>query len=401
MTKITNPFRGLKVDELLSCVQKSARLLEAHARELRDSLIFEIYHDTEAIKNTNNNVQMRVEDIHKTVSAVGQDVHGISAQYEKHEKRLGSRIDELKEYWAEQIHDALESQNGLFQMLKDVVYGEKPVPITDAHLTHPFLVFQHGEPGLDTNRSPDSPPGLPSPQVHSFLVQILDVRYEQGDRDLLMILRQTQEFDLACKTLLARVLANTRFRRWITAGDSDLIYVEGRLDPSSFGRTSPVAYICANLVHLFQDKPKTMTLYFFCGQHVASNDNLQGPKGLIRSILAKLLMAWPDAPLSNIDLTSFQEDIERISIDVLCHTFELILGQAPSDCTLYLVIDDLSQFERDSWDDDYASLLYMLNGLVQNGGFGPRVMVLVTSPIRSRWLAELAQGQTIELTERG
>jgi hypothetical protein len=124
MTKITNPFRGLKVEELLSCVQKRARLLEAHARELRDSLIFEIYHDTEAIKKTNNNVQMRVEEIHKSVSAVGQDVHGISAQYEKHEKRLGSRIDELQEFWAEQIHDALESQNGLFQMLKDVVYGE-------------------------------------------------------------------------------------------------------------------------------------------------------------------------------------------------------------------------------------------------------------------------------------
>jgi hypothetical protein len=216
-----------------------------------------------------------------------------------------------------------------------------------------------------------------------------------------MILRQTQEFDLACKTLLARVLANARFRRWITAGDSDLIYVEGRLDPSSYGRTSPVAYICANLVHLFQDKPKTMTLSFFCGQHVASNDDLQGPKGLIRSILAKLLMAWPDAPLSNVDLTSFQEDIARISIDVLCHTFEQVLGQAPSDCTLYLVIDDLAQFERDSWVNDYASLLSMLDHLVQNGGFGPRVMVLVTSPIRNRWLAELARSQTIELTERG
>ena len=128
MTKVFVPFKGFKVDELLSYVQRSARRLEAHAQVLKDDLIVKIYHGTESVKETSNDVQVRVKEIHRSVSAVGQNVRNISARYEQHEERIGSRIDELKDFWEQQIQDALASQNGLFQMLRDVVNGELPCP---------------------------------------------------------------------------------------------------------------------------------------------------------------------------------------------------------------------------------------------------------------------------------
>jgi len=90
-------------------------------------------------------------------------------------------------------------------------------------------------------------------------------------------------------SLLARILTNPRFLRWMTVGKADLIHIAGYLDSTNFGRTSPVSYICADIVLLFRDQPDTMTLHFFCGQHVASYDGLRGQKILMRSILAQFL----------------------------------------------------------------------------------------------------------------
>ena len=117
VAKVTSPFRGFEAEELLSLIERSARQLEAYARNLQESLVVDIYHDTEVIKKTTNNVQVHVKEIHQSISYV----RDMNAQ---HEERMDSRINELKDFCARQITYALESQNGLYQMLKDVVSGE-------------------------------------------------------------------------------------------------------------------------------------------------------------------------------------------------------------------------------------------------------------------------------------
>ncbi|RDW84236.1 hypothetical protein BP6252_01826 [Coleophoma cylindrospora] len=384
LAKLTNPFRGFKVEELLPCIQQSAMRLEAHARDLRESLIVEIYHDTEVIRKTSNAVQLRIGEIQKSVSAVGQDFRDMYAQYEQHEERMDSRVDDLKEFCAKQIRYALGSQNGLFQMLKDVV-----------------SIFQSGEQEPELNKTHPLSPSLreSSPDLSFTLLQILDVYGAQKDLDLSIILRQSQEFDIACKTLLAIVLNNILFQRWITMVEADLMFVQGQIDSSSLGRTSPLSYICANLVRLLREQPNTITVYFFCGQHVASNDSANGPRGLIRSILAQLLEAWPHVPSHNIDLVGLDSH-ESISMDDLCGILEHALGQFPTHGTVCFIVDDLPKFERNHWIEDYFILLNMLDHLVQKERSGPRIKIMVTSPTRSHWLQELARGQIIELTDR-
>ena len=275
------------------------------------------------------------------------------------------------------------------------------VSVTDERIAHlyPAIKFGELEPGQSHPRNLLLRASLPEGSI--TLLDILDINYGQESSNLSMILRQSAEFDTASKSLLTTMLANPRFQRWISAGGADLIYVEGHLDSANFGRTSPVSYICANLVLLFRDQPDTMTLHFFCGQHVASYDGLQGPKGLMRSILAQFLETLPNVPLGNVDLTDFQDNYELTPMDVFCRTFDQVVGQLPMHATICCIIDDLTQFEKNHWAEDYSSLLHMLNRLIKYEGSGPNVKVLVTSPTRSRWLREVVQEQPIELTERG
>jgi hypothetical protein len=65
VTKATCPFRGFKAEELLSLIQRSARRPETYTRDLQDSLVVEIYHDTEVIKRTTNNIQEHIKEIYQ------------------------------------------------------------------------------------------------------------------------------------------------------------------------------------------------------------------------------------------------------------------------------------------------------------------------------------------------
>jgi hypothetical protein len=226
--------------------------------------------------------------------------------------------------------------------------------------------------------------GASLPEGSITLLDILDINHGQESSDLSMILRQSAEFDTASQSLLTTMLANPRFQRWISAGGADLIYVEGHLDPANLGRTSPVSYICANLVLLFRDQPDTMTFQFFCGQHIASYDGLQGPKGLVRSILAQFLETLPNVPLDSVGLAGFWDNYELALVGVYCGTFDQVVGQLPMHATICCIIDDLTQFEKNRWAEDYSPLLHILNRLNKYEGSGPNVKDLVTSPTRSR-----------------
>lgn len=230
---------------------------------------------------------------------------------------------------------------------------------------------------------------------------LFHVQQEQEVRDLNFVFRQGQEFDSTFKSYGATIISSTRFQRWLAISTPALIYIEGQLDPSRFGKTSPISYFCANLARLFGDSTTNVTLHFFCGQHVASNNDLKGPRGLIRSLLAQLLQIWPHAPLHGIDLGGFTGSQDSIPMKVLCQIFELLMRQFPISCTIFCIIDDLALFEREAWDEDYWHFLRMLGTLVLGQECGVRFKVLITSSTKSRQLQKaLPQDWCIELTER-
>jgi len=219
------------------------------------------------------------------------------------------------------------------------------------------------------------------------LLGTLDVPHLQSTNDLGQILRQSKVFDSAAKMHAAALLQTEQCRRWLSVYASELLHVDGHLDASRFGKTSPISHMCAVLVEVLQGPGKNITLHFFCGQHVASNDDLRGPAGLIRSLLTQLTLAvlqrWPQAKADWISLGGVSGHSQTIRVGDLCHAFLQLLEKIPDHLTVYCVIDGISWFERDEWAEEYFGVVGMLRTGASDETRGPSFKLLMTSPTRS------------------
>jgi hypothetical protein len=260
-------------------------------------------------------------------------------------------------------------------------------------------VFRHNESDETDAIEPSRRASLIAPSTQFMIIlQVLDVDPDHVVRDLAIIQKQSQEFDLASKPLLATLLANPRFQGWLSNRDADMIDIEGRLDPSNFGRTSPVSYICANLVQLFSEERDSIVLHFFCGQHAASNDRLHGPKGLVRSFLAQLIHSSKNVQVENDIGGLITANNGLLNMVTLCQSFNLLVMQMSRHTKVYCIIDDICQYETERLQEDYMYLLDLFAHLLAESG--PRTKLLLTSPTRSRQIRRWTQQPPLELTER-
>ncbi len=204
------------------------------------------------------------------------------------------------------------------------------------------------------------------------------------------------------KSFGAMIISSPQFQRWLASDGPDIAYVEGQLDSSKFGKTSPISYFCANLAEVFRMQDGAVILRFFCGQHVASTDRLNGPRGLVRSLLAQLLRAGSSASLDELDLENFQGTHDAIGMEDLCRLLLILLGGFPIHINIFCIIDGFSHLERDKWSQDYFCFLSVLANILASNGSSTRLKVLVTSPTKSRHLQEnIREEAHIKVTDRG
>jgi hypothetical protein len=118
-------------------------------------------------------------------------------------------------------------------------------------------------------------------------------------------------------------------------------------------------------------------------------------------MLSQLLRAWPNSSLHGVDLAGFEGHHASIPIEDLCQIFEVLLRQIPIHSTIFCIIDDFAQFEKDRWDDDYWHFLRMLGTLIVGQESGTRFQVLITSSTKSKRLQEHVPGDLrIQVTDR-
>lgn len=57
-------------------------------------------------------------------------------------------------------------------------------------------------------------------------------------------------------------------------------------------RISPFYSACVSTIaSIVKAQPEDIPLFFFCGLHTAPQDTVQGPQGIMRTLIARLLMA--------------------------------------------------------------------------------------------------------------
>ncbi|KAH8756369.1 hypothetical protein F5883DRAFT_429860 [Diaporthe sp. PMI_573] len=158
-------------------------------------------------------------------------------------------------------------------------------------------------------------------------------------------------------------LANTnRFRHWLVHPHSDILLVDGHVGSQTSGRTSPMSVFCATLAQTLLEHAKTATqhehsefvLYHFCGLHHNRSGNLEGPLGLIRSLLGQLLQAWPrDSPPDAQFETSLQgvgSGNTELEVRAACKVFQMLISTLPHGTTIHCIIDGISEFDTKLWE---------------------------------------------------
>jgi hypothetical protein len=108
----------------------------------------------------------------------------------------------------------------------------------------------------------------------------------------------------------------------------------------------------------------------------------------------------PNTP-QGIDIAGFIGNHKSIPTEDLCQMFKLLVSQLSMHSTLFRIIDDLAQFEKDRWDEDYWHFLRMLDSaLIVGHKSDIRFKVLITSSTKSKRLQEyFPEELRIQVTE--
>ncbi|KAF3769567.1 hypothetical protein M406DRAFT_233886, partial [Cryphonectria parasitica EP155] len=130
---------------------------------------------------------------------------------------------------------------------------------------------------------------------------------------------------------------------------------------------------------------------YFCGLHLSSYDDIRGPQGLMRCLIARLLMeldtsGGPSPNLGFVDVP-YLEALQRRDITYLCHLFSSIMVQFAPGTTIYCMIDGITWYERSNMLEDLLHITQSLYRLVDGRYSRCRLKVLITSPFRPGQLA--------------
>lgn len=243
--------------------------------------------------------------------------------------------------------------------------------------------------GISSRRSP-SPPAhcsrefINQEQFHASLaVDILSLA-----QDIENVLRQRDGIEHSCPGQGAWLFQSRQFQQWAVSRKSGSLLVDGNADGFELERMSPMSTCCAALMRSFESmRPggAPLSLSFFCGLHAACNDELFGPRGLMRSLIAQILTNY-SFRLGFVDSHNYRAALENHDLDHLCAAFKRLIYQLPAHFVVFCVVDGISLFERDDLQGELNSVASSFRVLCEDPALGCFFKLLITSPAQSRFV---------------
>ncbi|KAI0386148.1 hypothetical protein F5Y04DRAFT_116479 [Hypomontagnella monticulosa] len=186
------------------------------------------------------------------------------------------------------------------------------------------------------------------------------------------------------------LLVTERFQSWVQnqGWRSDLVLVNGHLGDVTTGKVSALSVLAA-LFATTRRTPQVAVLYHFCGLHSRQGDPTSGPRGLLRSLLAQMVIYLDQnsygSTASPIISNELLQDIARGDILASCLLFSDLVTQLGRSTTLYVVIDNVSEFETPlgGWDVELREVISFLQSMVNEQSSGPILKIMVIASNKS------------------
>lgn len=190
------------------------------------------------------------------------------------------------------------------------------------------------------------------------------------------------------------LLVTKRFRCWVedTKRQSDILLVNGHLSDQTSGKISALSVLVA-LFSRAKTVPGAVTLHHFCGLHSRHGDPGSGPRGLMQSLVAQLILYLHQTQHQrgparvSILGEGFLQDVVRREMVALCLLFSQLMAQLDRGTTVYCVIDNVSEFETSlgGWNQEMSEVVGLLQHLANDDAQdrGPVLKVLMIASNRS------------------
>lgn len=208
-----------------------------------------------------------------------------------------------------------------------------------------------------------------------------------SNEDLSRALDQRGRFDSASQGQAHSILRHQSFVEWLDISRPGIVLVDANLRNAGLQTLSAISLFSATfLSSLIEARPDDVVLYYFCGCHVAARDEWYGPIGLVRSLILQILTELEtrrSCDLSFIDNRDLLEALQDHDLDALCDTFYSLISQVPADTTIFIVIDSISNFDKDRLFPELECVMGMMQDMVNDRTLIPCLKVLVTNATRS------------------
>ena len=214
---------------------------------------------------------------------------------------------------------------------------------------------------------------------YQFL-EILAINSAEISENLSSMLHRGRVADLSYHNRGSLLMRYPRFRNWLTSPSPDFLLVDGN-GGSATDRASAMTFVSALLAQTLSDEG-TSCIHHFCGLHTTRSDDLSGPGGLLRALLAQLVSHFA----FHIGFTRKNEydELQRFDTIRLCALFRELVKDLPEGLVLVCVIDGVSFYEASDWADDLHLVLKTLNDLTRDPEVWAAFKVLITSAVASR-----------------
>lgn len=199
------------------------------------------------------------------------------------------------------------------------------------------------------------------------LMQILDVDYHHWTEDLKFVLKQAAKLSRENQGRARWLMRTPGFQNWLKRPQNSLLLVDGAMP---LERVSPISVLTATLIVPLLQAPSAVIIYFFCGKNldVDAEAELSGPCGMLRSLIAQLVLQISPSPnLNGINSQRFLDDCYKRQFPALCEVLRLLVEQLTTQTTLYCLLDGVSWYEQQHWVQELLFLVGLFKHLMQRG----------------------------------
>ena len=202
-----------------------------------------------------------------------------------------------------------------------------------------------------------------SPERRAFRQQLLTgLEYEDSvlEQDVKAKLETIWTLPRHDQDRVMAIMRSHKLQKWITSTDSSALFINANHKGSA--RQQPTSFISAKLVDsmtpssssALHEPRLTLPLAFFCGEHLQKDDPDSEPAGMMRSLLAQLLLAYRDFDLRTIQR---MQHLDYDDVNDLCNIFDLLITQLPPYILVFCILDAISFYEDSATVCEEASVI--------------------------------------------